>query len=165
MSGVVPGGTGNITAVYTIDGKSNDAYIRTQPSVPVLENGQIFTGQVFFRASNLANTSHTILINVTNTGNGRNFTLDFFTIQSVGNSVGQFAPSSGSHSGLGLTLGDTIGAAIGSAMFVLLVVGLALSYNFWKRRHKAGESTVRQVQIIVPFRLQSRKTPQVPLIC
>lgn len=138
--GLLPPGNGSVSASYSIDGGPAQAM-----SLEPLSGASSPVGNTtFFSSSVLPLANHTIDIAVTESGQGRNYSIDYLEIVVPANAG--VSTSNGARASK-VNVGAIVGGIIGALAFILCI---ALLYWLWERR-----STRRKIGSQEPEAVQS----------
>lgn len=131
MVGLLPPGNGSVSANYSIDGGPP----QTMSLEPLSGTSSPVGNATFFTSSVLPFASHTIDIAVTESGQGRNYSIDYLEIV-VPSSAGGSTPNGAKTSEV--NVGAIVGGIIGALSFILCI---ALMYWLWGRRMRGKTGT------------------------
>lgn len=126
--GLLPPGDGPLSATYSVDGDppiSNIQETLTGPSLPL-------GNQTFFTSGVLPFGEHVVNVNVTQTGQGRNFTFDYFEVITPSSTSSPSVIATPGTKKNGTNVGAIVGGVIGGVAFLSMLL-LAFIF-FWKRR-------------------------------
>ena len=136
--GMIPPGNGNLTANYSIDGYQ----VQTR-RVPALSQDQALIYQMLFVSPVLVDDNHNLTIDVLETGNGRNYTFQLFSIDTKDEGGKSQDFKGGDHANKhNSNTAAIVGGVLGSVIFIFLV--FLVAFYFWRRRRltqiaKSGE--------------------------
>lgn len=122
--GLLPPGNSSVSANYSIDG----AAPQTMSLEPLSGTNSPVGNTTLFTSLVLPFANHTLDIAVTESGEGRNYSIDYLEIVVPSNAG---ASTSNGERDSAINVGAIVGAVTGSLIFIL---GLALLYWLWGRR-------------------------------
>lgn len=127
MFGLLPPGDDLVSAYYSIDGGPP-----VSRSLVDLMNGTLPVGNAtYFVSPDLTMGSHNLTIMVTNTSQGRNYTLDYFhVLRPSGEELPSAVSTAKPHTNVGVIL-----AAVLSGFILAITLTLAARW-FWRRRRR-----------------------------
>lgn len=126
MVGLLPPGNGSVSASYSIDGGPAQA----MSLEPLSGTSSPVGNTTFFSSSVLPFINHTIDIAVTESGQGRNYSIDYLEIVVPSNAGVTVSTSNGARASK-VNVSAIVGGIIGALAFILCI---ALLYWLWERR-------------------------------
>lgn len=137
--GLLPPGDGSVSADYSIDGGPPESKV-----LETLVNESLSLGNSsYFSLPPLSPGNHNLTITVTDTGRGRNYTLDFFDVLSLSTKSNDKLPSSGG-SGTRNPDARVIAAGVLSAVALMVILAFGLRWIRRRRTRSASETQINE---------------------
>lgn len=137
VMGITPTGQGPLTANYSIDGGQP-----SMASIPTITQSSPLFFQQAFLSPNTTLGNHNITITVLETGSGRNFSFQWFTVNSGMKDINDSSDNhhhNGHGDGHGTHTAAIVGGVLGAVIFLLFC--LLGAFYFWRRRRLAQMSS------------------------